>query len=133
MKVGLIFMTLSQSQELDHDEEHKRKAPVTEIEFLISDNQYTNKVDLAFESLFDGAKFDPEYLENQRELNLENEDICANGDKHGQEVSCAKKTGKLKETLSYFTPARKHKQLKLLTLWLADDKNNFGRYRFARV
>ena len=71
------------------------------------------------------------YVIQQRALVLENEDICANGDKHGQAVSCAKKTGKMKETLSYFTPARKHKQLKLLTLWLADDKNNFGRYRFA--
>lgn len=111
------------------DEEHKKRQ-VTEIEFLKGDEQYTNKVDMAFDALFEGAQSDPEYLENQRQLVLENEDICANGDRHGVSISCAKKTGKMKETLSYFTPARKHKQIKLLTLWLQDDKNNFGRYSY---
>ena len=45
------------------DEEHKKRQ-VTEIEFLKGDEQYTNKVDMAFDALFEGAQSDPEYLEN---------------------------------------------------------------------
>jgi len=131
MKIGLLFMSLANTQDYDDyeefDMEHRRGG--SEIEFLKDDVQYANKVDLAFDRLFEGAQSDSEYLDNQRALVLENEKICADGDKNGNKVVCSKKNGKIIKNLSYFTPARKHKQMKLLTLWLQEDTNNFGRFR----
>ena len=43
---------------------------MTEIEFLKGDEQYTNKVDMAFDALFEGAQSDPEYLENVSKINM---------------------------------------------------------------
>ena len=42
--------------------EHRKGG--SEIEFLKDDIQYANKVDLAFDRLFEGAQSDSEYLDN---------------------------------------------------------------------